>query len=62
MVLPLSDTNRRNKSEEEWKKMKARLLFFCFLGKAVSLTCYQCPKVVILLGLISMLKDNDKQM
>ena len=26
--------------------MKARLLFLCFLGKAVSLTCYQCPKVI----------------
>ena len=46
MVLPFSDTNRRNKREEEGKKMKVCLLFLCFLGKAVSLTCYQCPKVI----------------
>jgi len=27
--------------------MKVCLLFLCFLGKAVSLTCYQCPKAKV---------------
>ena len=41
--------------------MRVCLLLLCFLAEATSLTCYQCPKVIILhsTNRVDMKEDDD---